>query len=425
MSFVDTVRIEVHGGNGGAGVSSFLRQKGRPQGKAIGGSGGHGGDVVIAATPETATLLQYARNPHHRAPSGTHGEGDLRHGRNGSDLVLTVPLGTMVHDDEGTLIADLVARGQRLVVAKGGRGGRGNAAFVSPRRKAPTFAEQGEFGESQALTLELRLVADAALVGFPNAGKSTLISRVSAAKPKIADYPFTTVTPNLGVVLLDDREFVLADIPGLIEGAADGRGLGHEFLRHVSRASVLVVLLDPTDLQEHPPAGQLEILERELASYSPELAARPRIVVLSKSDAASPEPVARWADERGLELHVISAVTGDGVTPLMHRIADEVATTVRSSPDREGYLLHRPLQRGFDVRRDGAGWVVSGQAAERAVNLNDLTQPDAADFAASRLARIGVDDALRQAGAEPGDDVRIGDLTFTYEPDLVTEDEGT
>jgi GTP-binding protein len=416
--FVDEVRIEVQAGHGGAGVVSFERRKGKPRGKATGGSGGRGGDVVIRATGEVGTLLAYARHPHHRADSGTHGEGDLRHGREGQDLVLAVPLGTVVRDEAGTMLADLVGPDQSVVVARGGRGGRGNAAFVSPRRKAPSFAEQGEFGEQAGVVLELKLVADAALIGFPNAGKSTLISRVSAARPKIADYPFTTLTPNLGVVSFDDREFVLADIPGLIEGAADGKGLGHEFLRHVERARVLIFLLDPSDVQQHTFEEQLGILERELAAHAAELAARPRLVALGKIDLVTdPAGPLAWAADRGMTIYPVSSVTGEGIERLMHAVADEVERHVREAPARPGYLLHRPLGRGFEVTRRDDAWVVSGRDAERAVALNDLTVPEAADFAARRLARIGVDEALRDAGAQPGDDVRIGDLTFTYEPE--------
>src|SRR5919106_2717069 len=282
--FVDRVRVALRAGNGGAGVAAFERSKGRPKGKPSGGNGGPGGSVILRADPSVATLLRYQRNPHHAAAHGGHGEGDLRHGRTGDDLVLPVPLGTVVVDDHGVLIADLVTPGQEVVAVEGGRGGLGNAAFVSPSRKAPSLAEQGEYGREEWFTLELKLLADAALIGFPNAGKSTFISRVSAAKPKIADYPFTTLEPNLGVVSFDDREFVLADIPGLIEGAAEGKGLGHEFLRHTERARVLVMLLDPANTQTSPPGEQLEILRREIADYSPDLASRPSLVVMNKLD---------------------------------------------------------------------------------------------------------------------------------------------
>jgi GTP-binding protein len=320
----------------------------------------------------------------------------------------------VVRDPSGTVLADLVDPGQRVIVARGGRGGKGNAAFVGRAHRAPAYAEQGEYGEETTLTLELRLLADAALIGFPNAGKSTLISRLSAAKPKVADYPFTTLEPHLGVVEVGDRQFVLADIPGLIEGAADGRGLGHEFLRHTERARVLVVLLDPTPLQPEDVVIQLRVLRDELARHSPELAARPQIVVVTKADLVDgPGP----ALDGEAAVHRVSAVTGTGLTELSHAIADAVAEAIRAAPEREGYVLHRPLPPSFTVRREAGVWVVEGRAASRAVGLADLTVPEAADLAASRLRRLGVDDALAAAGAAPGDDVRIGDLVFTYAPD--------
>jgi GTPase len=414
--FVDRVRVNLRPGNGGAGVVSFVRAKGRPKGKPIGGNGGSGGSIYLEADPSVATLLRYQRNPHHSAGNGTHGQGDLRNGKGGTDLVLQVPLGTIVSDDEGTVIADLVSPGQRVEVAPGGRGGRGNAAFVGPSNRAPSVAEQGEYGRDRWFTLELKLLADAALIGFPNAGKSTFISKVSAAKPKIADYPFTTLEPNLGVVSLDDREFVLADIPGLIEGAASGRGLGHEFLRHVERARVLVVLLDPSPNQEHDPATQLAILEREISDYSAELAARPRLVLVNKADLLDSdyEPV--------LGARAVSALTGHGVREALHAMADLIDEAERAAPERKGYVLHRPLGPTFTVRREHGAWRVEGIAAERAVAFADLTVPEAADMAAWRLARLGVDEALAEAGARAGDEVRIGDISFDFIPDRGEEE---
>jgi len=415
--FVDRVRIQVRGGNGGAGVSSFVRRKGLPKGKPSGGSGGGGGKVLVRASAAEASLLKFAHQPHWTAGSGTHGEGDFKHGKLGSDLHLDVPLGTLVYDEDGTLIADLVRDGHEIVVAQGGRGGRGNASFVSPDRRAPTFAEQGEYGDAVWITLELKLIADAALIGFPNAGKSTLISRVSAAKPKIAEYPFTTLEPNLGVVSMGDSEFVLADIPGLIAGAAEGKGLGFDFLRHTERARVLVILLDPSELQETSYSQQLSVLLNELATHSPDLVARPYLVALSKTDTLDDldEPM-QWAGRAGIELHPISSVTGEGLDELMYAIAEEVERHVREAPEREGFVLHRPLRASFSVAKEGDVWVVSGRAADRAVNLNDLTVPEAADFSAKRLKHLGVDAALESAGAEAGDDVRIGDIVFTYIP---------
>jgi len=419
--FIDQVAITVRAGDGGAGVSSFLRRKGLPKGKPNGGSGGTGGDVTLVAQSNIPTLLRYERHPIWKAPGGTHGEGELRHGKSGDDLELPVPIGTIAKDTEGITIADLVEDGQRVLVARGGKGGRGNAAFVSPSRKAPTFAEQGEYGEEVDLVLEMKLLADAALIGYPNAGKSTLIARVSAAKPKIADYPFTTLSPNLGVVTVGERELVLADIPGLIEGAASGKGLGHEFLRHTERARALVVLLDPSELQDDAPNRQLEVLLKELELHNPELAAVPRIIALSKSDVLDPSTGESFdLDDDVIEF---SGLTGEGIDDLMYRIADVVATVELSTPERDGFVLHRPLRDDFTVRRDGPEWVVEGIAAVRAVNLSDLTDPDAAQFVSERLERSGIVEGLREAGAVSGDDVRIGSIVFTFDPDLDTETE--
>jgi GTP-binding protein len=321
----------------------------------------------------------------------------------------------VVKGEGGIVVADLVELGQELVVARGGKGGKGNAAFVSPQRKAPTFAEQGEYGEEVEVQLELKLLADAALVGYPNAGKSTLISRVSAARPKIADYPFTTLTPNLGVVSLGEREIVLADIPGLIEGAADGRGLGHDFLRHTERARVLIVLLDPSTLQTDPPSRQLEVLLTELERHDSGLASRERVIAVSKSELLDDESF----EALGMHDDVlrISAMTGEGVDELMYAVGDLVDQVERKTPVKEGFVLHRPLRDDFTIRKDGLVWVVEGTAAVRAVNLSDLTDPDAADFVAKRLMRSGIVDGLVTAGAEPGDDVRIGSIVFTFDPD--------
>lgn len=419
--FVDSVTIRARGGSGGAGVSAFLRRKGLPKGKPNGGSGGSGGSVILIADPDVPTLLRYDRHPDWKAPRGTHGEGDSRHGRQGEDLELPVPVGTVVRDAEGVVVADLVEPGQTLVLARGGKGGRGNASFVSPARKAPTFAEQGEFGEDVEVQLELKLLADAALIGYPNAGKSTLISRVSAARPKVADYPFTTLVPNLGVVSFGDREMVLADIPGLIEGAATGKGLGHEFLRHTERARALVVLLDPSSLQTETPARQLEVLLSELEQHDPGLASRGKVIALSKSELLEGDTVA--LTDLPPDTIVFSSVTGDGLDELLYAITELVDEVARETPEREGFVLHRPLRDDFSIRRDGSQWIVEGLAAVRAVNLSDLTDPDAADFVAKRLVRSGIVEGLVAAGAEPGDDVRIGSIVFTFDPDSDAEAE--
>ena len=414
--FVDQVNVHLRAGNGGAGVVSYVRSRGKPKGKPIGGSGGSGGDVYFEADEAAVTLLVYQRNPHHAAANGTHGRGDLQHGRRGEDLVLKVPLGTTIWDEDGAMIADLVKHGQRVKALEGGKGGSGNAAFVSSKHRAPGFSEQGEYGESATFTLEMKLLADAALIGYPNAGKSTLISTISAAKPKIADYPFTTLEPNLGVVSIGQREFVIADIPGLIEGASEGKGLGHEFLRHVERARALIVLLDPSPLQVETPEQQYRVLIEELRRHSDVLVERPRVVALSKTDLA-PEESATGDLAASLGEPVvfpISAVAERGLEPFLHSVADAVDLAVRAEPEREGFILHRPVRERFDVIATPTGWEVTGRAAERAVRLDDLTVAMNADFVARRLERLGVDEALRQAGALPGDEVRIGDLVFEF-----------
>jgi GTP-binding protein len=325
-----------------------------------------------------------------------------------------LPPGTTVVDEDGTVIADLVAPGEEVLAVAGGRGGRGNAAFVNPGNRAPSVAEQGEYGRSAWFELEMKLLADAALVGFPNAGKSTFISRVSAATPKIANYPFTTLEPNLGVVSFDGREFVLADIPGLIEGAAEGKGLGHEFLRHTERARVLVYLLDPSETQDVPPETQLAILKREIENYSTELSQRPSLTLLNKADLPEAEPTGEYL--------AVSALTGEGMKEALHAIADLVDLAEREAPESVGFVLHRPLGPGFRVERDGDVWVVSGIPVERAISFSDLTAAEAADMASRRLARIGVDEALRDAGATAGDEVRIGELSFEFLPDYGEEE---
>ena len=413
--FVDRVRVQLRSGRGGAGAASFIKQGRRPRGKPAGGSGGRGGRVVVAADPSMSTLYAYRRRPHHSAGDGVHGAGGLRHGKRGVDLVLPVPPGTAVFDEQGRRLADLAAPGQQVEVLAGGRGGKGNAALVSPRNRAPAFCEQGEYGAEAWFTLEMKLWADAALIGYPNAGKSTLIARVSAARPKIADYPFTTLTPNLGVVSAGGREFVLADVPGLVEGAAQGRGLGHDFLRHCERARVLVLLLDPSPLQADPPERQYEVLCRELAAHDPRLAERPRAAAVTKADLGIPGALPSALREQMPGVSEISSVTGQGVDELMYRVA---ALAERAEADEppggEGYVLHRPVQTGVTVDRAEGGWVVGGRAAERAVAFNDLTIAEAAGLAARRLARLGVDEALREAGAQEGDEVRIGDLVFEF-----------
>ncbi len=409
--FVDSVRVHLRSGDGGRGMISFERRRGKPRGKPAGGSGGRGGDVVVRADPSISTLFRYQRNPHYVAGNGGRGADRLRHGRRGDPLVIAAPLGTSVYDDTGVLLADLVEESQQVVLLRGGKGGRGNAALVSPHHRVPAVSENGQEGPRGWFRLEMKLRADAALVGFPNAGKSTLLSRVSAARPKIADYPFTTLTPNLGVVRIDDAEFTMADVPGLIEGAAEGRGLGHTFLRHVERASVLVIMLDPSPLAEVGTGAQLDALLGELERYSPELVERPRVVAVNKADLPESEGIASSIPGAFL----ISAITGHGLRPFLRRVGDLVGRVRATAAPREGFILHRPHRRGFVVSRTEEGWSVVGTAAEQAVALGDLDAPEAARLASGRLDRIGVGRALREAGARHGDTVRIGRVELQYE----------
>jgi GTP-binding protein len=406
-NFVDESGLHVKGGNGGAGAVSFRREAHTPKGGPDGGDGGKGGDVWLVADRNVPSLLAFRDHPFRRAGDGVHGTSKKAHGRGGGDTLVPVPEGTLIKDQGGTVLADLVREGDRWLAAEGGRGGRGNASFLSNRRRAPSFAEQGEVGQERWLKMELKLMADVALVGFPNAGKSTFISVVSAAKPKIADYPFTTLVPNLGVVRLDDGfEIVVADIPGLIEGASEGRGLGHQFLRHIERARVLLVLIDLASVDGREPAEQERILLEELGRYQPDLLDRPRVVVGSKADVAT-------YDWDGLRM---SAATRDGVQPVVYQLAEAVRHVRAEVPEPAAYAVHRPAAESFRIERDDDGsYVVVGREAERAVAVSDLTNLDALQFVHDRLKRMGVDRALARAGAVPGDKVRIGGLQFEYD----------
>jgi GTPase len=408
--FVDEAQVNLRGGDGGAGAMSFRREAHVPRGGPDGGDGGKGGDVILRADRNVASLLAFRDHPHRRAASGTHGAGKCRTGAAGEDLVVAVPEGTAVKTRDGTAVADLVSHGDNYLAAHGGRGGRGNARFLSNARRAPSFAEQGEYGEEEWFRLELRLMADAALVGFPNSGKSTLISTVSAARPKIADYPFTTLEPHLGVVRSRGHEFVLADIPGLVEGAAEGRGLGHRFLRHVERARVLVLLLDLArldgdDPELETPEQQERVLLDELGRYRPELLDRPRLVIGSKADVA-------LFDFDGPRL---SAVTHEGLDEFVGTLGTVVAEARAEEPEREPFVVLRPDEEGFSVVRDNDGaWRVTGKSAERVVAMADLTNEEAVAYVQDRFRRMGVERALARAGAREGDTVRVGPVELEY-----------
>ena len=405
--FTDEAMVNLRGGDGGAGAVAFRREPYVDRGGPDGGDGGKGGDVWLVADRNTASLIAFRDHPHRRAASGAHGSGNKRTGGTGTDLIVAVPEGTIVRDRDGAVLADLVQSGDRVLAARGGQGGRGNAHFLSNNRRAPGFAEQGEYGEERWLRLELRLIADVALVGFPNAGKSTLISAISAAKPKIADYPFTTLVPNLGVVRNGDTEFIVADIPGLIEGASEGRGLGHQFLRHVERARVLVVLLDLASMEGRTPADQQRVLLDELGRHEPALLERPRLVIGTKTDVASDD-----VEFDGLR---ISAVTHEGLDRLIGSVSQLVEEARATEGEVESFVVHRPAEEGFSIRRDDDGvFRVVGRIAERVVAMADLTNREAMAYVQDRFRRLGVDRALARAGARHGDAVRIAGVELEY-----------
>jgi GTPase len=415
--FVDECQLNVRGGDGGAGCVSFRREGPVVMGGPNGGDGGKGGDVWLVADHNVSSLLAFRDHPHRRAESGVHGKGKDLHGKRGASLEVKVPEGTVVKDlYSGEVIAELYRHGDKFLAAAGGRGGRGNAKFLSNSRREPTFAEQGEHGEERWLRLEIQLMADVALVGFPNAGKSTLISVISAAKPKIANYPFTTLEPNLGVVSLDDdTNFVVADIPGLIEGASEGKGLGHQFLRHVERARVLCLLIDLQPMDGTPPDDQERILLRELGDYRPDLLERPRLVVGTKADAVQPDELRAldWSHP------VISAVTGQGVRELVGQMASLVHEARQSEPQPEGVVVIRPEVTGAVVESLGDGeFRLVGREVERVVALNDVTTAEALNYIDQRLERLGVHRMLVRAGVQEGDVVWIGDFSFEYQAGL-------
>ena len=415
--FVDECQLNARGGDGGAGCVSFRREGPVAFGGPNGGDGGNGGDVWLVADHNVSSLLAFRDHPHRRADNGVHGKGKDLHGRRGQSREIAVPMGTAVFDlYTNELLAELVHHGDRWLAAAGGRGGRGNAKFLSNKRRAPSFAEQGEHGEEHWFRLELRLMADVALVGFPNAGKSTFISVISAAKPKIADYPFTTLEPNLGVVKLDDdTDFVVADIPGLIEGASEGRGLGHQFLRHVERARVMCVMVDLAPVDGVLPAEQERILLHELAEYRPELLDRPRIAVGTKADAIQPDDLAAL----GWDGPIMSAITHQGVSDIVGTLASLVHEARQASVGPEGVVVLRPDASGALVERIGDGeFRLVGRDVERVVALNDVTTPEALSYIDYRLERLGVPKMLAKAGAQEGDVIWIGEFSFDYQPDL-------
>jgi GTP-binding protein len=433
-TFVDHVVLHVSAGDGGHGCTSVHREKFRPLGGPDGGNGGRGGDVVLVVDPNTTTLLDYHHLPHRHATSGRPGQGANRSGAEGGDLILPVPDGTVVTTPGGEVLADLVGAGTRYVAARAGRGGLGNAALASARRKAPGFALLGEPGEAFDVVLELKTVADVALVGFPSAGKSSIVAAVSAARPKIADYPFTTLVPNLGVVEAGEVRYTVADVPGLIPGASEGKGLGLEFLRHVERCSVIVHVIDAATIDPgRDPLTDLDVIEAELAAYGG-LDDRPRMVALNKTDVPDAQEIAEMVtaelQARGLQVFAVSAATRAGLRELCFGMAGLVSAARAAAPALEATrIVLRPRavdDSGFTVVRDetpnGPRYLVSGLKPTRWVRQTDFSNDEAVGYLADRLKRLGVEDALVAAGAEPGDDVAIGEgdqaVLFDWEPSL-------
>jgi GTP-binding protein len=426
-SFVDRVVLHVRAGAGGHGCVSIHREKFKPFGGPDGGDGGHGGSVSLTVDAGVHTLLDYHFRPHVRADNGKGGQGNNRDGANGTDLVLPVPDGTVVQTADGEVLADLVGAGTTFVIARGGRGGRGNAALANTRRKAPGFAELGEPGETVDIVLELKSVADVGLVGYPSAGKSSLISVLSSARPKIADYPFTTLTPNLGVVRIDEHSFTVADVPGLIPGAAEGRGLGLEFLRHIERCAVLVHVVDCAALEtERDPITDIDMIEAELAAYGG-LADRPRLVALNKIDIPDARDLAELVrpdlEKRGLRVYDVSAAAREGLRELTYAMAQAVAEHRAAAPPPERTrIILRPTavdDSGFTVDPDGeGGFDVRGTKPERWVRQTNFDNDEAIGYLVDRLARLGIEEALAKAGAEPGCQVRIGEREFDWYPGM-------
>ncbi|MFF0123067.1 GTPase ObgE [Micromonospora arida] len=426
-TFVDRVVLHLQAGDGGHGCASIHREKFKPFGGPDGGNGGHGGSVSLVVDPQVTTLLDFHFHPHVKADNGKGGAGSNRDGANGHNLVLKVPNGTVVQTSDGTVLADMVGAGTTFEVARGGRGGRGNASLANAKRKAPGFAELGEPGDQLDIVLELKSVADVGLVGFPSAGKSSLISVISAAKPKIADYPFTTLVPNLGVVRMDNHTFTVADVPGLIPGAATGKGLGLEFLRHIERCAVLVHVIDSATLEPgRDPVADIDAIEAELSQYGG-LTDRPRLVAINKIDVPDGRDLAEIVrpdlEERGYQVFEVSAATREGLKELTYAMAELVDAERKAAPPAEPTrIVIRPIavdDDGFTITGETDGsFTVRGVRPERWVKQTNFDNDEAVGYLADRLARLGVEDKLAKAGAQPGDLVRIGAREFDWQPTL-------
>lgn len=417
--FVDYAKIYVKGGDGGNGIVAFRREKYVPMGGPSGGDGGRGGNVIFVADEGLKTLMDFRYKKHFKAGRGEHGQGKNMHGRSGEDLIVKVPVGTVIKDDAtGEVIADLTQHGQEVIVARGGRGGRGNARFVNSVNRAPTFAENGEPGEERWIRLELKLLADVGLVGFPNAGKSTLISRISAARPKIADYPFTTLVPNLGVVKTKSHDtFVVADIPGLIENAAEGAGLGHDFLRHIERTKVLLFLLDTAQTEGRDVLQDYEILRNELRKYNPELLKRPYLIVANKMDIPEAKVnLERLRKAYGEDkVHPISAVTGEGIEELIEKTWELLKSVPEDLHVGEERVVRRYEEEvPFVINKVDGVYEVSGKRIEKLVAMTNFNTEEGLKRFQYAVIKMGLEDALKEMGIKEGDIVRIKDFEFEY-----------
>lgn len=440
--FYDQAKITVKGGNGGDGSIHMRREKFVTHGGPDGGDGGRGGSVYVQADASLNTLLPFRFKRNFKAEPGGKGGRQRSHGAAGEDLIIAVPPGTVVHDSlNDEVVADVLEVGQRFLIARGGKGGLGNTHFATSTQRTPTFAQTGEPGQERELELELRVIADVGLVGYPNAGKSSLLAAISAATPKIADYPFTTLEPNLGVVGIDDASFVVADIPGLIEGAHEGAGLGHEFLRHVERSGLLIHVIDTAGVDGRSPVADFDRINAELSQHSPALAIRPQIVAANKLDLPAAQEwlpkLERLLAARGVPVYPISAATREGLEPLLRAVASRLAELKRDAAelvaaerraipiaitaDYERYTPIDPAQEVTAVRDEDGVFRVSGRAAERAVQMTGADSPSARRYLRHRLRQTGVDDALRRAGAKTGDMVQIGDVSLAWRAEPTRE----
>lgn len=432
--FIDQVRINVKGGNGGAGCMSFRREAHVPKGGPDGGDGGHGGNIYIQADQNVSSLIEYRFKHHFRAERGTHGKGSKLHGARGEDLILKVPVGTVIYSineddmEREEMIADLTHPGERVMVAQGGVGGKGNIHFVTPTRRAPAFAELGEPALEHWIELEVKLMADAALVGMPSVGKSSLIAHMSKARPKIADYPFTTLEPNLGMVKVGEYQYVVADIPGLIEGASEGKGLGHEFLRHVERTAMILHVLDLSgSFEGRDPVEDYHVIKNELGQYAPELLERPTIIVGNKADLEISQEnntrVKELAQKEGLPYFAVSAVSGEGMQSFMMElganikdIREQNAVEETHDFDQVWEVKRQARDKAFSITNLGGGvWRVEGKAIERMVVQTDWENEEAVGYLQHRFKRAGLDDALVKAGARNGDEIRILEMVFEHQ----------